>query len=155
MSCKTFTYSNDPSKSDRDAVRFMVGDTNKDRPLFDDREIDYQLTATPNVAIAASELLFAKAAEFATQADIRVGDVSKSLSKVSENLKACAERLKSDALLRARPFFGGLTKSGKRALAEDTGATQPQFFLGQTDDPQVIQLNRELDTLYCLNGYGG
>lgn len=149
---KQFTYSGDPSRSTRDEVRFLIGDTIKSRPLFDDREVDYQLTKTPNPQIAGARLLYAKAAEYARQADIRVGDVSKAFSKVSEAMKKCAAELEREALKLAKPFFGGLTKAGKRALAQQTDDVQPQFLIGQNDDPGVVQLNKDVATLWNLVG---
>lgn len=147
---KQFTYSGDPSKSQLDEVRFLIGDTNKDRPLFGDTEILYQIGKTPNSRMSGAELLFVKSNEFATQADIRVGDVSKALSKVSENLKKCGARLREDALRRARPFFGGLTRSGKLDLAARTDDVQPQLPLLITDDPSAVQLNRDIGQLVAL-----
>ena len=156
MACdKRFTYSGDPSKSSKDEVRFLIGDTNKARPLFDDREILFQLTQTPNTKIAGAELLEIKAREFATIADIRVGDVSKSYSKASDSLQARAEDLRKDALKGALPFFGGLSKSGKKALADDQDATQPQFAIGQNDNPFAVQLNRDITNLFGLVGPSG
>lgn len=37
----SFTYSGCPSESELDAVRFALGDTNKDAPLLQDEEIQY------------------------------------------------------------------------------------------------------------------
>ena len=151
---KTFTYSGDPSTNKRDQVRFLIGDTIKSRVLFDDREIDWQLTQTPNERMAGAELLFAKSAEFSTWADTRVGDVSKAFSKVSVNMKICAQRLRNDALKRAKPFFGGLIKSGKVDLAARTDDVQPNFLIGQTDDPTIVQLNKDVNNLFGLGGLG-
>ncbi len=36
-----FTYSGDPSSSDRDYIRFAIGDTNSNTPILQDAEIDY------------------------------------------------------------------------------------------------------------------
>lgn len=149
------TYSGDPSTSKKDEVRFLMGDTNTKRPLCGDKEILWQLTNTPNTRIAAADLLLSKAVQFATKGDVKVGDVSKQFSKVADGLKSCSDRLRGEALKRARPFFGGLTKSGKRALATDTDAVQPAFAIGITDDPGAIQLNDDLSTLWDLGGFGG
>lgn len=152
MAKKRFTYSGDPSKSKKDEVRFLIGDTTKDRALFDDREILFQIGKTPNTRMAGSELLLVKATEFSQLADIRVGDVSKSFSQVSKSMKACAKRLRDQALSRALPFFGGRTVSGRRALAEQTDDVQPNFFIGQNDDPSVVQLNSHIGHLLRLDG---
>lgn len=150
MAVKRFTYSGDPSSSPKDEVRFLTGDTVKSRPLFDDREIVWQISQTPNTKMAGAELLLAKSSEFATQADVRVGDVSKAFSKVSEALAKRSKGLRDQALKRALPFFGGLTKSGKRDLALRTDDVQPAFSIGQTDDASAVQLNKDVSELFGL-----
>ena len=37
----SFNYSGDPSNSEIDAARFLIGDTNKDMPIMQDEEIKY------------------------------------------------------------------------------------------------------------------
>jgi len=139
-----FTYGGDPSVSSRDAVRFTAGDTVKEVAVFDDREIDYQLSETPNVRLAAAAMLEAKAAEYSRKGYITVGDVAKDYSKAAEAMLATATRIRNQALSRALPFFGGLTKSGKEELAQDADAVQPNFFIGETDNPEAVQLNGQL-----------
>lgn len=152
MAGKAATYSGDPSTSPKDAIRFWTGDTKG--LLFTDREIKYVSDQTPNVKIAAAELLEAKANEFAQKADIRVGDVQKSFSEIAENMRKAAKDLRCDATRRALPFFGGLTKSGKRALAARTDDVQPAFAIGEFDSPWAVQLNSDLSVLQGLVGPG-
>lgn len=151
-STKRFTYSGDPSKSLKDEVRFLVGDTAKSRALFDDREIVYQTVKTPNPRLAAAELLEAKAAEFSSQADLRVGDVSKAFGKIAENMRMSAAVLRREALKRAVPFFGGLTKSGKVELESRTDDIQPAFSIGMSDG-LASQLNTGIHHLIGLGGF--
>lgn len=147
MACKRFTYSGDPSNGTLDEVRFLTGDTVRARAMFGDSEVLYQLSKTPNPKLAGAELLEVKARQFARLADERVGDVSKSLSKLSKQMKECAADLRRDATRLVRPFFGGLTISGKQNLASDPDAVQPSYSVGMTDYPGVVQLNRDLDYL--------
>lgn len=144
---KAFSYSGKPGDSDLDAVRFTIGDTIKLRPMFSDDEILYQVTQTPNIKLAGAELLEVKSREFARLADVSVGDVRKAFSKLSESMKKCAEQLRSDAVRLVKPFFGGLTKTGKRALAENIDDVQPAFAIGQTDNPFAVQINRDFEFL--------
>lgn len=147
MTCRQATYSGDPATSAKDEVRFWLGDVNMSRPIWFDPEIEFIVVKVPNTRMAASHLLEIKAQEYARKADIRVGDVSKAYTKAADSMKKFADALKDDALKNARPFFGGLSKSGKRSLADDTDATQPQFYIGQTDNPYAVQMNRDLDSL--------
>lgn len=49
-----FTYSGNPNSNKRDAVRYLVGDTNKDDALLSDSEIDYELANEGQPFIAAA-----------------------------------------------------------------------------------------------------
>lgn len=149
---KRFTYDGDPSSSPQNEVRFLIGDTVRARPMFDDNEILYQLTKTPNPKLAGAELLEIKARQFARMADERVGGVSKSCSQVAKQMLVVANDLRKDAVRLVNPFFGGLSKSGKRALALDADAVQPAFPLGITDYPGTVQLNQDLERLHGLVG---
>ena len=40
----TWTYSGNPSSTERDAVRFLVGDTDTNDQLLSNEEIDYLVT---------------------------------------------------------------------------------------------------------------
>ena len=148
MTCRQATYSGNPASSKKDEVRFWLGDINMARPLWYDAEIEFMVGRTPNTRMAASHLLEIKAQEFARKADIRVGDVSKAYSKAADSMKKFAEGLKEDALKTARPFFGGLSKSGKKDLLDDNDATQPQFYIGQTDNPFAVQMSKDISELY-------
>jgi len=118
------------------------------RPLFFDAEIEFTSTRIPNTRMAAAQLLDLKASEFARKSDIKVGDVTKSFSKAADSMKKCAEMLREQALKSAMPFFGGLKISGKIALRERTDDVQPQFTIGQMDNPFAVQLNHDLNELF-------
>jgi hypothetical protein len=152
MACRTATYSGDPSSSAKDEVRFWLSDLNLDRPLFFDAEIEFTTSLIPNARMAAAQLLELKAGEFARKGDIRVGDVSKAFTKAADSMKKCAQLLREQAVKSAKPFFGGLTISGKQALLERTDDVQPQFFIGQTDNPFAVQMNHDVNDLFGLAG---
>lgn len=137
MAVKTFTYTGDPARNTRDAVRFHAGDTDRENAELEDGEIDYALTLQPNVKLAAAELLEALAAKYSRKADISVGQVSKSLGSISDRLAKRAEGLRSKAGIIATPFFGGLTQSGKTNLDQGTDDVQPRFRRGQFDNPRA------------------
>lgn len=44
----SFTYSGDPSKSDLDAARFLIGDTDETSPIMQDEEIQYIINTYGN-----------------------------------------------------------------------------------------------------------
>ena len=78
----TWTYSGNPAANERDAVRFLVADTDSTDPLITDEEIAYLLTLyteAPHAAVGAARAI---AAKFSRQADQArgVGDLSLSES---------------------------------------------------------------------------
>ncbi len=140
-----FSYSGDPSRTPRDGVRFYVGDTNRQRPLLDDREVDFALAANPNPLIAAAVLAEHLMGKFAREADVTVGPVSKSFSSISEAFSKKAEQLRCEANKRAGVSFPAITIQGKRNLQENENLTRPAFLVGLTDNPFAIQINDEFD----------
>lgn len=140
-----FSYAGDPSATPVDAVRFMVGDTNPDRPLLDDREIAYAIAQNPNQSIAAATLAEHLFGRFSSQADVSVGPVSKSFSKIAEMYKSKAEQLRCNAAMFATPSFPATKIGTKEALDLDETLTRPSFLVGQSDNPFAVQINNVLD----------
>lgn len=140
-----FTYGGDPNSSASDAVRFLVGDTVRARPLLDDREVEYALSKYANPSLAAALLAEGLAARYARESDVSVGSVSHSLSQVSERFEKLALRLRQDATKMARVSFPATTRDAKKALQDDSSLTNPEFSVGLTDNPEAVQLNSELD----------
>ena len=136
-----FTYDGDPSSSPVNEVRFYIGDTVRQRPMFTDTEIEFQISKTPNLLLAGAELLEIKARQFARLANETVDGVSKNYSDLSKQMMSVAKDLRKDARRGVLPFFGGLTKTGKKTLRDDTNAVQPWSTIGLADDPAAVQLN--------------
>lgn len=139
--CKEFTYTNDPGKTPRDAVRFLVGDTNRSRVLLDDKEVDWAIGENPNQFMAAAMLANHLCGVFSSKADITVGGVSKSLSSIAEAFRKKAKDLKREACTNVRVAFPAITRAGKEALEEDESLTVPSFSRGWSDNPFAAQLD--------------
>ncbi|MBC7340894.1 MAG: hypothetical protein H5U02_00310 [Clostridia bacterium] len=101
----TWSYSNNPAASDKDKVRFLIGDTDQTDQLLQDEEITYLLTETTNVLLAASRAAKAVAARFSRQADKEVGDLRVSLSQKAEAYRKLADDLEKRAGSVAAPSF--------------------------------------------------
>jgi len=140
-----FTYGNDPSTSAVDAVRFLVGDTNPKRPLLDDREIEWAISKEPNESLAAALLAESLFGKFASQADITVGPVSKSYSKVAELFLKKSQQLRDSATVHASVSFPATRISTKLPLQQNTDLTSPSFLVGISDNPFAVQINEGLD----------
>lgn len=132
----TWTYSGNPNGSDRDAVRFLIGDTDNDDPLLQDEEIAYILTLETNVNMAAAKACRAIAATFARKATRKnVGDLSIDYSMRQQNYLDLAKKLESDAaIVLARPYCGGISQSDKDNRNADTDRVTPAFTKNQMDN---------------------
>jgi hypothetical protein len=148
---KRFTYGNNPAASDVDAVRFLVGDTNSDRPLLDDREVEWAITQYPDRNLAAASLAEHLFGVFASKGDFKVGPVNKSYSKVADLFKQKADQLRAEACKGAIPSFPATHFSTKRVLEQNADLTRPQILVGISDNPFALQLNEEFT---YLGNYG-
>lgn len=133
----TWTYSGDPSSTDRDAVRFLIGDTDTTDQQLTDEEIAYLLDqAGDNVyaaAIAAAEALLGK---YARLVDKNVGDLKLSYSQRQSSYAGLIIVLKKKFGIRsATPYAGGLSINEKISDSEDTDLTQPTFSRDQFNYP--------------------
>ena len=135
----TWTYSGDPSDSDRDAVRFLVGDTNVDAQKVQDAEIAWTLTEEGNIYLAAAAIATAIGAKFTERVNKSVGDLKIEFSKQRDQYNDLAEKLRLRGATRAgRPYAGGISKDDKRTVRDDTDRVLPAFKKGMHDrDPSV------------------
>lgn len=134
-----WTYSGNPGSNAKDAVRFLIGDTDQDDPLLLDGEITYLLgmynNAPLNAAIRACEAVQAK---FARLANERVGQVS-----IDFNQKAKAYAVMRDDLTRrlavedSSPYAGGISVADKEQQAQNTDRVKPDFTKQMMDNDQT------------------
>lgn len=116
----TWSYSGDPSESEVDEIRFLIGDTDTSDQLIQDEEIQFLYDqwypvhgTTFYVASIACETIAAKLArEISYSAD----GVSVSLSELQAKFKAQAETLRQqhkDLLVGGAPDVGGISAYGE------------------------------------------
>lgn len=134
----TWSYSGDPSTTDKDAVRFTIGDTDTNDQQIQDEEIDYLLVTFLTVvsaSIAAAEALCAK---FSRLVDEVTGDLSRKCSKKAEAYKALAKQLKdrADDLTFNNPiaFAGGVSCADIENREQDTDRFPDIFQIGDFDN---------------------
>lgn len=90
----TWTYTGDPSVSNRDKVRFLIGDTDTNDQLVNDEEIAWALSEGGSIYQAAHDLCTVIASKFARLATSKsVGDLSLSYSDRAETYHRLAERM--------------------------------------------------------------
>jgi hypothetical protein len=131
----SWTYSGDPSTSTRDALRFLIQDTDSSAQVFSDEELDYLLTEQSDVplqaAIQAAEIAIST---YARKADRSVGDLSISYSQISSNYQKLLTVLRRrTAVETLAPYAGGISISDKQANLDDTDLVRPSAYRGMHD----------------------
>jgi hypothetical protein len=144
----SFSYSGDPSASDKDAVRFEIADTSSTSPLLQDEEIDWCILAETgltagapttlsslNVYRSAARCMETLARLFAAQADTQVGQVKVTYTKQAEQYAQRAAELRAKAIGSSAPYAGGQSISEKQSFEENTDLPQPLFRRREDDNP--------------------
>ena len=140
----TWTYTNVPNTVQRDAVRFLCGDTDTTDQLVTDEEITYLLAVEGSTVAAAAGACEAIATKFARQADKALGPLRVSLSQKSEAYAARAKNLRTRGTLgMALAYAGGISESDKDSVEEESDRVEPAFRVRLHDEPGA--LNEELD----------
>jgi hypothetical protein len=127
MSCK-FTYSGDPARNDNDATRFLLGDTDPEDFLLQDKEIAWLVSEHGSPRSAAIHGAEGIAAKFSRLADEKVGQVSVNYKQLSENYQRLADRLRKNRDISiSAPIVGGISKSDKESVADNSDRVSPKF----------------------------
>ena len=135
-----WTYSGDPSGSARDAIRFLIGDTDTNDELLNDAEIAWinnqvtgSDTATTGIYTVAVRACLTIASKFSRMADKSVGDLSVSMAQKAHAYRDQANTLKSLALAEGgvpTPYAGGISLSDKEIDQDDSDIIR-YFSVGQ------------------------
>jgi len=140
----TWTYGGDPSDNARDAIRFLIGDTDTTDQLLTDEEIAWvnteaSGTSTGTTALydAAYRCCLTVASKLAREADKQIGDLSVSMS---QRAKAYREQAASLKELSGReggvpiPYAGGITISDKDIDEQNSDLFRSWFSSGQFEN---------------------
>jgi len=138
----SWSYSHDPSASDKDAVRFLVGDTNSDDKLLDDNEILYVLSVEGTVLQAAINCLQNLIVVFSRQVDGSGKEGSKALSQKVQSFRTALDSLlERQAMGPLNVFAGGISKTQKAATCADDDRVPPVFTKQMFDNPRAPSPN--------------
>lgn len=121
-----WTYSGDPSKSDLDKIRFVIGDTDLSDKLLNNEEINYIIN-TYGMTLAPYKVAESIAAKFSRFVDESVGAVKITYSQRVTHYNELAVRLKLDSVSAAMPYVGGTSKSDKKASEQNADRVKPKF----------------------------
>lgn len=138
----TWSYTENPADSPKDAVRFHSGDVLREDQQRSNEEIAYALSeAGDDVYLAAALICDSLARQYARYADKSVGNERESLSQRSTSYADRAAELRARAasgggvsgVVAALPFVGGVSASRLDAAAADTDLIPSAFRPGQFD----------------------
>lgn len=116
----TWTYSGDPSDSTRDAVRFLVGDTDTTDQLISDEEIDFLIGKHGSLNRTASESARAIAAKFARLMSRSIGGLSADFgAKYRQYMELADSLLSKEETEPVSPFTSGWSRSQKESRELD------------------------------------
>jgi hypothetical protein len=90
----TWTYSGDPSSSDLDKVRFLVGDTDEALPLMQDEEINFLIKTKGSADGAIQNVLLSIIAVLAREVDYVIGPESVKASQRLANYRQLLNDMK-------------------------------------------------------------
>lgn len=124
----TWTY--DPSiPSDKDKVRFLIGDTDEKDPQLKDGEIAFELAAAGDYLLAAVNCAENLVAYYARKAQFQLGtQVMQYAQQKSANYKMLAASLRARmARTGAAPYVGGRSQAEKETDVQNTDLVQPFF----------------------------
>jgi hypothetical protein len=141
------TYSGDPRRNWRDALRFRLDDTDIAEPRFEDAELDALLASqglggnegpgnvdAPALLRAVLEGLAILEGRYMLQETrVQIGHASFDLSGTLEALRARRQNLQAVLSATGGWYAGGISKADKALEASDTDRVPPSFRRGQHD----------------------
>lgn len=144
----TWSYTGNPSDSNKDEVRFLIGDTDFDDQLVEDEEINYAIAVEANNTLAAIRIARALAGKFSRKVDKSVGDLRLSYSQQAKNFRELAKFLENSNSTATIPipYAGGISRSNKKTVREDSDRVPGSFSRGMHDDPGIPYPQTEDDT---------
>lgn len=117
--------------TDKDKVRFNIGDTVENTMQYTDSEIYAILEQETTVRKATSRLLKTLITKYSLKASETVGKIKIDYAGVVENLK---EALKLYISSSVTIYAGGMSKSGKEVYSDNSDLVQPYFYKGLRDE---------------------
>ena len=147
----TFTYSNDPSTSTRNKVRFLINDVDSADPLFNDAELDYLIAEWTDVyetCRAACETLVARFSRLADSTSKSVGDisVSESYTAKSKQYQDLAHNFLQRRMRKTPPTMWANADSLLSTNDRMVDDYNTDFFAGIHDNPNSNYLDKPVNS---------
>lgn len=143
----TWTYNGNPAAIPRDAIRWLVGDTDGKRRLVTDEEIAFALSENgDNKTQAAKMVLESLIIKFSTQGVTKIGDFFFDATKVVNQLRASLERIEAATLPQEGIWYaGGISVSDKSGVESDSDRVRPRFVRGMQSNRDILISEEALD----------
>jgi hypothetical protein len=131
----TWSYTGNPASSSKDAVRFLIGDTDTSDQLLSNEEIDYTITQSGSIYQAAHDSAYAIASTFARMASSKsVGDLSLSYNDRATTYYQVADRMLQLQAKRQppTPYISpdNIIRASEKTIPPANGT---EFYTGQQD----------------------
>lgn len=126
----------DPSvPTDRDKVRFLIGDTDNDNLMLSDDEVAFTLSENADdLYLTAASLCKSIAARFARDVNYRFSTLWQDSGDAYEHYMALAKRYEEEALSGGGSLEVVFTMSGSRCTQYPE-----EFWYGMHDNPQTLK----------------
>jgi len=130
----SWSYS-DSLSTDRDRLRFRIGDVDTNDQLLSNETLDALLTTRPDPTLAAIDAIEGILAKFAREIDRGSLGLGGSRSQKTQFYRDLLKELRAEAARGdTGAFFGGSSVSGKETIQEDEDKPLTPFRLNQFDN---------------------
>ena len=125
----TWTYTGNPATNSLSAVRWLVGDTDSNRKLVTDEEINYELTASGGVVTtAARAVINVLMTKYSMMGYTKIGAFIFDATKIVKTLQEALDRLdESTSFQKGMWYAGGISISDKSGVKSNTDRVPPRF----------------------------
>jgi hypothetical protein len=127
----TWSY-DDSLPTDRDKVRFRIGDTDSEEELLSNETLDALLVIRDDVVLASIDAVQAILAKFAREIDRQALGLGGPRSQKTTHYENLLKVLRAEADKGSTGvFYGGATIAAKNAALADTTRPRPPFRIDQ------------------------
>lgn len=119
----------------RNQIRLWIQDVNESRQLFQDEEIDWQITQEANAYTAAASLCDILVARAGGVKYKRIGDLALSYDPLL--YRSISANLRARGMSYQVPYAGGISISDKQAAQNDSDWVPPTLPRGLGDNPEA------------------
>ena len=131
-----WTYSGDPTTSNKDAIRFLIGDVDSQDQQLMDGEINYTFILRGTVYGAAAQCCRHLSSRYSRRADSVQADLRTLYSSIAKAYATRAKEYENREAIGggAIAYAGGISQGDKTRQEASSDRVTPQFNLGMTDN---------------------